>query len=180
MVPENMDNINSHSIKSNNSYFFDNNIWMFLFCPIGNTNAKKQQILSNFLSDLLSRNCSIIVNSLILSEFSNASLRLDFDIYKQEVNILSSFKKDYFKTERCKNTRAAISSAIKQIEKVSDKYNDQYNSIDLDLVLNYYNNFLDFNDCYFMHICEKNNWFFVTDDKDFDIFNSTQINIIKP
>lgn len=180
MEAENITKINSHSIKSNNSYFFDNNIWMFLFCPIGNNNSKKQEILSNFLSDILSRNCSIIVNSLIISEFSNASLRLDFDLFKKEGNITANFKKDYFPTDRCKNTRQAISSAIKQIEKFSEKYNDQYNSINLDSILNNYCDVSDFNDCYFAQICEENNWLFVTDDHDFNEKTFSKIKILKP
>ena len=168
MVNINISYLPSHEIKSNQTYFFDNNIWMFLFCPIGNTNQNKQQKIANFLSNLISRNCSIIVNSLILSEFSNAYLRLDYEL----------FKKDYFYTDLSKNTRLAITSSLKQIDKVSERYSDQYNAINVDNIFTKYL-IIDYNDSYFLELCEKNDWIFVTDDNDFDTLKST-LTIIKP
>ena len=38
---------------------------------------------------------------------------------------------------------------------------------------------MDYNDSYFLELCEKNDWIFVTDDNDFDTLKST-LTIIKP
>lgn len=175
MVNSNVFDMHSYEIKSNKTYFFDNNIWMFLFCPIGNINKVKQQKIASFLSNLITRNCSIITNGLIISEFSNAYLKLDFDLFKKDGNIAAKFKKDYFPTQKCFNTRLAIVSSLKQIEKVSMKYSDQYNSVSIENIYKKYLQ-LDFNDSYFLELCESNGWILVTDDKDFfDIETSAVI-----
>lgn len=102
-------------VKSNQSFFFDNNIWMFLYCPIANFNEAKQKTISTLFEKILSRNCIIIVNSLIISEFCNAYLRLDFNLWKEETkNPLANFKNDYFTSKRAIDTRQNITNTVKK------------------------------------------------------------------
>ena len=67
-------NISGYTPSSMDTYLFDNNIWMFIFCPIANVLKKKQREYSNFLQSILSVKASIFVTSMILSEFANAYL----------------------------------------------------------------------------------------------------------
>ena len=41
------------------NFFFDNNIWIFLFCPIGNHDKNKQKIYSSFLQSVRQANATI-------------------------------------------------------------------------------------------------------------------------
>lgn len=165
-------------VKSNQSFFFDNNIWMFLYCPIANFNEAKQKTISTLFEKILSRNCIIIVNSLIISEFCNAYLRLDFNLWKEETkNPLANFKNDYFTSKRAIDTRQNITNTVKnKILKISEKYPDSFNALNFDNIFTSYE-FLDYNDSIIYNECKNKNWILVSDDADFVKFND--ITIIK-
>lgn len=165
--------------KYNQMFFFDNNIWMFLFSPIGNYEKNKQSSISNFLRLLKTSNCDIVLNSLIISEFSNANLRLDFNLWKNETkNYSADYKKDYLTSSRYKNTEEVIESCINQILKLSERFSDNFNSINIENVLMNFKT-IDFNDAYYLELCVQNNWFFVSDDGDFQKVNHS-VTILKP
>lgn len=167
METNNISNLKDYSPKYNQTFFFDNNIWMFLFSPIANFEKHKQKNISSFLGLLKSTNCDIALNSLILSEFSNANLRLDFKLWKDETkNYSADYKSDYLTSSRFDNTQAVIESCINQILKLSEKISDNFNSIDLDKILKNFKS-IDFNDSYYLELCQKNSWIFITDDSDF-------------
>lgn len=171
--------ISDFEIKTNQSFFFDNNIWMFLFCPIGDYNRKKQESVSKLFENIIDRNNSIIINGLILSEFSNAYLRLDFKLWKEEKQLpLANFKNDYFHSERAKETRQIISSIIRsKILKFSDKHPDSFNALNFDEILSYYE-ILDYNDAIIYYECKNKKWILVTDDSDF--LKLTGLKVLKP
>lgn len=155
---------NSYDPSSSDIFFFDNNIWMFLFCPIGNVNRKLQDEYSKFLSTINRRRCAIFINSLVLSEFANRCLRLDYDLWKKlPVNLGKDFKRDYSLTNQYFDTVIGIKSAISQIMHFAIKGNDNFNSIDFNCVLANFGK-VDFNDSYYVQLCIERNWKFVTED----------------
>ena len=87
------------------NFFFDNNIWIFLFCPIGNHDKNKQKIYSSFLQSVRQANATIWINSLVISEFANVSIKLDYNLWKKnEVKQVSfetdlDYKRAYRKTK---------------------------------------------------------------------------------
>lgn len=60
--------ISQHEVSPNSAYFFDTNIWLFIFGPVASTNKRKQSIYSQLLKNILSRNAVVFVSSLVLSE----------------------------------------------------------------------------------------------------------------
>src|SRR4030043_2389463 len=84
--------------KSSDKFLFNNNIWMYLFCPIGNYNANMQDRCSSFFGKILDAGAKIYVTSLTLSEFSNKYFHIDFQIWKDGEE--KDFKQDYRKTKR--------------------------------------------------------------------------------
>ena len=169
--------ISTYEITFNDIFFFDNNIWMFIFCPIGNAKEYKQKKYSSFLDKLVRNKGTIFVNSLILSEFSNAYLRLDFNLWKEEqpTNELE-YKRDFIKTQQFKATVIDVKNAIKSILKITQKCNDDFSSIRFENVLNNFGD-TDFNDSYYIETAQKNKWKIVTDDADY--FNvSSNIEVI--
>lgn len=165
-------------VKSNQSFFFDNNIWMFLFCPIANFNEVKQQAISNLFEKILSRNCVIIVNNLIISEFCNTYLRLDFNLWKEDLKTpLANFKNDYFSSKRAFDVRGDIANTVNnKILKISEKHPDSFNAVNFDEIFKTYE-VLDYNDAMIYNECKNKNWILVSDDADFAKF--TDINIIR-
>ncbi|MEC5167457.1 putative nucleic acid-binding protein [Flavobacterium sp. PL11] len=167
---------NNFDVKANQSFFFDNNIWMFLYCPIANFNASKQQTISTLFENILSRNGAIIVNSLIISEFCNAYLRLDFNLWKGEnQKPTANFKNDYFSTNRAIETREDIANTVKNsILKISEKHPDSFNAINFDSIFKTYE-LIDYNDAMIYSECKNKNWILVSDDADFTKFDDITI-----
>ena len=168
------------NFKANQTFLFDTNIWMFLFCPIGNYKDKKQQSVSKFFERTLSAPQSqIVITSSIVSEFANAFLRLDWKLWQEETSSFgNNFKNVFFQSERSQLTRTTIANIIKtKILPLSERYPDSFNAINLEQVFNLYTT-LDYNDAIFYNQCSQNNWIFVSDDSDFDALG--EVFTIKP
>lgn len=169
-----------YNFKANQTFLFDTNIWMFLFCPIGNYQDKKQQSVSKFFERTLSAPQSqIVITSSIISEFANSFLRLDWKLWQEETSSSgNNFKSAFFQSERSKSTRTTIAYILKsKILPLSERYPDSFNAIDLDDIFNLYKT-LDYNDAIFYNQCSQNNWIFVSDDSDFDALG--QVITVKP
>ena len=171
--------ISTHEITFNDVFLFDTNVWMFLFCPIGNYKAQKQKKYSSFFDKLVRNKGTIFINSLILSEFSNAYLRLDYNLWKDKPENRTQqldYKRDFTQTQQFKETVGDVKIALKNILKITERCNDDFSSINFDRVLTNFGN-TDFNDSYYLETAQKNKWKVVTDDADY--FNvSSNIEII--
>jgi predicted nucleic acid-binding protein len=170
-------NIVTYEPKSSDVFFFDNVVWMYIFCPLGNYNKKKQKYFSSFLKGIDSSRGTIFTNSLILSEFTNRYLRLDFALWKTESgNENAEFKKDFIGTQRYQETIRQVIAALRSILSFCEKTPDNFNAIDINNVLTHLE-YIDFNDSYFIELATLNNYKFVTDDSDFTVYNNHNLNI---
>jgi predicted nucleic acid-binding protein len=159
--------IKSYSPKALDVFFFDNSVWMYLFCPLGNYNRNKQRHYSSFLQSIKTSKSTIFISSLVLSEFANRYLRMDFERWKDEENVpLAVFKKDFIGIPRYSETVEEIKRNINQILKFCEKSGDNFNAVDFDSVLLNLSS-IDFNDSYYIELAKLDNWKIVTDDEDF-------------
>lgn len=69
------------------SYFFDTNVWMFLFAPLAGSKASKQRTYSKLLGEIMSRKATVWINSLVVAEYVNAVLRLEFKQWKRRESL---------------------------------------------------------------------------------------------
>lgn len=175
----NLSDVKKYTPKPLENFFFDNNIWIYLFCPIGNHNKGKQRIYSSFLSKIKSVGSTIWINSLVLSEFYNTSIRLDYNLWKKDLLLSGGknfdYKKDYRKTKRYKDTVASINSSILNILSICCKSSDNFNALNCDEILSNIE-IADFNDSYYAEYCNKSSFIIVTDDS--DLLKIGKINII--
>ena len=159
-------NITDYIPKHSDKFFFDNNIWMYLYCPIGNYNQFVVEKYSNFFGKILDVKAKIYVSSLILSEFYNTYIRLDFNIWKGKEK--KDFKKDYRPFKQCKTTSEIIINSIEsRILCVSERINDEFIDIPINKLIEKIG-LLDFNDSYYVELAKKNNFKIVTNDRDFE------------
>lgn len=171
-------NIINYSPTSSDIFLFDNSVWMYLFCPLGNYNVKQQKAYSSFLQSCQSSRSTIFINSLILSEFCNRYFRLDFELWKKDTsNFSAEFKKDFVGIKRYKETAELIENSIKKIMKFCERATDNFNAIELNNIFILFKE-IDFNDSYYLELARINKWKIVTDDKDFTKSNSHNIHII--
>lgn len=158
-------NIESYIPKASDKFFFDNNIWMYLYCPIGSYNKYSVKIYSDFFDKILQSRATIFVSSLILSEFYNSYSRLDFNIWKN--NEKKDYKKDFRPTQRYIETSEIIVNTIEsRILGIAERIDDDFSSIQIDEI-NRKCNDLDFNDSYYIELSKKCACKIVTNDRDF-------------
>ncbi|MFO3727285.1 hypothetical protein [Butyricimonas muris] len=161
--------IKNYNPSSTDCFFFDNNVWIFLYCPIGNISLSKQKDYSIFLQKIQTCRASIFINSMVMSEFANTCLRLDFNLWREETrNHTAEYKKDYLKTSRSKGTISAVIAAAKNILKITERSSDNFNAISLNNVFAHFED-IDFNDSYYIEFCKTMSLILVTDDNDFTL-----------
>jgi len=173
-----------HDIKtyyptSEDTFFFDNNVWMYLFCPIGNFQQEKQRLYTSFFNRICTANACIWINSLVLSEFCNAWLRIEYNNWKKkpENNFRNNYKKDFVPSETYKEVIKEIKSTLPQLLKKTERCSDNFNAIDLNAIYSELEN-CDFNDSYYLELARMNHWKIVTDDADFFKNNQLHVEII--
>lgn len=159
--------IEKYSPAEGERFLFDTNIWMYIFCPIGNYKKHIVGQYSSFLKKVIGTKAEIIINLLILSEFINSYLRLEFEIFKMR-NPDAEFKRDFRKNSSYKRITHDISSAVKNILKISKGVDDKFSSIDIGSIISEFEKQnLDFNDLYYQGFCQIEKVKIVTNDKDF-------------
>ena len=172
-----IESIRNYTPHSSDNFFFDNNVWMYIFCPIGNHDRRKQQVYSRLFEEIMHRKATIWINSLVLSEFFNASMRLDYNLWKDEtikqsvsgIPSKTDYKNDYRKTKRYANSVIMVNSVVKSIMALCEKSSDNFNSLEATTLLSSIKD-LDFNDAYYI-LWSKSLSFplkIVTDDRDFN------------
>lgn len=158
-------NIESYIPKPTDKLFFDNNVWMYLYCPIGNYNPNSVKKYSDFFAKILDSEATIYVSSLILSEFYNSYSRLDFNIWRNKEE--KDYKKDFRPTQRFKETSELIINTIEsRILEVAEKINDEFINIPIEDISKKCKD-LDFNDSYYIELSKKCDCKIVTNDRDF-------------
>lgn len=156
---------------------FDTNVWLLLFGNLANYKPKDQQEYSKLFKESLQRDIPIYISSMILSEFANVVLRIEFKQWKSKFPEHKDFKKDFGITQEYKNSVQSIKNSLKSILELPNIHliSDFFNGINTEAILNNFD-IVDFNDAYITQLV-KNNYKLVTNDKDFQKLDS-KIDII--
>ena len=163
----NVISIETYAPQNGDRYFFDANIWLYFYCPIGNHKKEIISKYSGFLKRALSNDATIYMSSLIASEIINAWLRLDFNILRRKKTVRNDYKQHYrgsmYYRNAVKDIKAVFNS---QLLKISTPLDDRATEISLPDILSGLDK-IDFNDCYYHHLAKLDNLLIVTDDADF-------------
>lgn len=160
--------IGSHTVNPSDNYFFDANVWLFLFQPIGNSSSSLISQYANLFKELIKNNCSIYISSHIISEFFNSVLRYEFNaLRKLQPTVYNDFKRNFKNTPKYNSLLSNLVTITKtQILTNSKPIGDDFDKIKIDDLFNSIGT-LDFNDKYYVELCATNNFTLVTNDKDF-------------
>lgn len=169
--------IQKYQPRFNDILFFDNNVWMFLFCPLASYEKKKQRAYADLLKNAELSKAAIFINALVISEFCNQWLRIEFKSWSKNFPDTKDYKRDFIHTAVFKSAVLDVKDALKKISDISERASDNFNAIDLrHLLLEFGNS--DFNDSYYLELAHLNKWKIVTDDADFFKNSSYDIDII--
>ena len=151
--------------------FLDTNIWIYLFCPLGNSREFIMKKYSRAFKHLISSENRMFTDITVLSEFINRFERLAFDRYKTEEKKGTefNFKKDYKRTSDFKEIRLLIKSTVNnKILKWSSIVNIQYEKRVIEELINHLGEeSIDFNDLHIEKLCREKNLILLTDDGDY-------------
>jgi len=155
--------IKSYQPKPTEKFFFDANIWMFLLCPLGNYRQHIIAEYDNFLKKIRIENSSLFVSSLVISEFFNAYVRLEFKLWKNKDSNNKVYN-DFKKTQDYKTWAAKASWDIKNMMlKISERMDDKFSNIDIKELFSEIT-ISDFNDNYYLELAAMEQMIIVSDD----------------
>lgn len=158
--------------------FFDNSVWMYLYCPLGKHEYRRQAIYSKFFNSVLRNKSHLYISSLILSEFINRWLKFEFNLWKKDSNLYQAeFKRDFVGTSRYNKAVSVITNRIEEILKLCYRSSDNFHELDLERLLTHFQN-IDFNDSYYIELSSLGNFKIVADDKDFIKYKNHDVEVI--
>jgi predicted nucleic acid-binding protein len=154
--------IEKYDFTETKGYFFDTNIWLYIYGPIGWPD-EKSDVYSRALKEIRNSNGTIYINCMIISEFINAFSRIEF----KEQTEYSRYK-EFRNSLAYRAIAQDIARNVKKILKSTLACDPELQAINLPEVMDLFEQGkYDFNDLLFAQICRAKNLVFVTHDKDF-------------
>lgn len=157
--------INSYTPAKEQTFIMDTNILIKLFYPI--LSSPTTAAYEKLYASILSKNATLLISSIQISEFINRCIRFQYDLWKADLSENADFKKDYRNTNDYREAMNAIldivkSDIIANATCVSDDF-DQMNHGNL----YQYGFSYDFNDALVAELARLKHATLITDDKDF-------------
>jgi predicted nucleic acid-binding protein len=161
-VPVNVHSIGDYGFPAGKGYFFDTNIWLYIYGPISWPD-ERSDIYSRALKGIRDSKGTIYINCMIISEFINTFSRIEF---KQQSEF--SRYKEFRNSLKYRVIAQDISYNVKKILKSTLACDPEQQAINFPEVMDLFEQGkYDFNDLLFAQICRAKNLVFVTHDKDF-------------
>lgn len=154
--------IEKYDFTGSKGYFFDTNIWLYIYGPIGWPD-EKSDAYSRALKEIRNSKGTIYINCMIISEFINAFSRIEF----KEQTEYPRYK-EFRNSLGYRAIAQDIARNVKKILKSTLACDPELQAINLPEVMDLFEQGkYDFNDLLFAQVCRAKNLVFVTHDKDF-------------
>lgn len=167
-----------YEVPPGESLFFDTNIWLIINGPMADSKKALQNVYGGILRDAVSRGASIFICSSVISEYINVVLKIGYKKWL-EANSYKSFEKDFKKDYRPTQDYAdQLEDAKQQIQEILsykcvERLPDDFNAVPiLPIIISRMNNSCDYNDSYYLYLCDKCGAKMVSDDSDFAALQS--------
>lgn len=154
----------TYNFPAGEHILIDANIWLYLLPPAAQPAPRWAVAYSRAFSRLLQSKAQPVVDALILSEYLNRYVRLEYDgSWRTHYPKFKDFRKS---ADGIKVLHAAVAE-IKQILKTSAPHDTPLANIDIPSVLGeVQNGTVDFNDGLLLQACRLNGWKLLTNDGD--------------
>lgn len=166
--------IRNYTIKENDCFLFDTNIWVYLGELFPDQNNPSEY--SDFYEQILEKDILPKIILLNLGEVHNLYMNSKYnDLTREEKRNIT--RKNFRKSDDGKLHIAHINRHIKSILELSSKLSDDFENTDLSKLLDTTETF-DFNDNYILGVAEKHNLIIVTHDSDFVEYKDSDVTIL--
>lgn len=159
--------VSKYTVGPSEEFFFDTNVWIFIFTPIAGSKPQKQKLYSQLLKDIRSRSACLWINSLVIAEYVNAVLRFEFKQWierNQKYGV--DFKRDFRPTKDYQIVLSEIKDQVADILSICQRRPDDFNALKVEDIITSMGCKLDFGDSMIVDMCKRYNLKLVTDDKD--------------
>lgn len=152
--------------KAGEAYLFDTNIWLYLYSPVTQYSYYIKEIFSEFMYKCVGVGAKIYVTSLIVSEFYNTAMRIEYKAHQTDM-----YKKGFRNGQTLGDDLLGIIKycILSKAEKLNDNFED--------FTGDNFESSYDFNDYYMVQLCKSKGIKIVTNDSDFKFF-SDDVDII--
>ena len=159
--------ISKYTVGPNEEFFFDTNVWMFIFAPIAGSRQDKQKTYSSLLGEIISRGAMIWINSQVVAEYINRCLRMEFKQWKDLKKLPDAdFKRDFRPTQEYASALTSAKSLISAILQKCTRQSDDFTAIDIDAIIKSMGASCDYGDAIIIDLCKRKKYKLVTDDSD--------------
>jgi predicted nucleic acid-binding protein len=161
-IPIDIHSVESYDFPGGKGYFFDTNIWLYIYGPIGWPD-ERSDIYSSALKRIRDSKGTIYINCMIISEFINTFSRIEF----RQQSEFSRYK-EFRSSLKYRAIAQDIAYNVKKILKSTLACDPELQAMNFPEVMDLFEQGkYDFNDLLFAQICRAKNLVFVTHDKDF-------------
>jgi predicted nucleic acid-binding protein len=159
--------IKGYQFTANDRLFFDTNIWIILFGPPGEPGDTRAKTYSNAFKKAREAGSTLVIDVLVLSEFVNRSLRLEYNQLRAYGEADDDYKRYRASQEYAASVRQVARTA-EQILSFCQPVESGFTSCDLtSLLMSFASSQSDLNDQFIVEICRRHNLLLLTDDGDF-------------
>lgn len=173
--------LNNFVVQEGQKFIFDSNVWISLMPSFSNFTQKNNNY-SRLLQNILDKNCEIGILNIEISEIFNVFIRENAKQYFKETgknNTNSNYKKHYRRSDSFINAKNLILEEIKNIELgYGVKLNDNFNQLADEHIFDKNLNNFDFNDNFICRYCEKYDYIFVTNDRDYKTYSNLNFTVV--
>lgn len=161
-------------------FIFDTNIWLYLYSHLHEDKVREISAYSKLLEEIIDNEYEIFFPSFIMSEFTNVLLRADYNSIKDSIDREFSFKRHYVGSDDYINKVDEINELLDQILSIENivKINDEFSNINIGKIKDTFKK-IDWNDSYLIELAKDKNSIIVTHDRDFEILNDQNIDLIR-
>lgn len=159
--------ISNYTVGPTEEFFFDTNVWMFIFAPLAGSKSDKQKVYSGLLGEILSRGATIWINSQVVAEYINRYLRMEFNQWKDQNQLPNAdYKRDFRPTQEYVAALASAKSLISAILQKCTRQSDDFTAIDVEAIIKSMGVSCDYGDAIIIDLCKRKKYKLVTDDGD--------------
>lgn len=160
----------TYSFTADEPVLLDTNIWLSLYSPPSSSTRKRAARYSSVFQRLIAAKATPVVDAVILSEFINRYVRIEFDAAKRSVTGTPTDFKQYRMTPAGLSALQAAVVEAKRILAASSHQDTPFSRISISDVLSETEaGTLDFNDGVLVESCRLNGWKLLTDDGDMQL-----------
>lgn len=152
-----------YSFKNDEPFLLDASVWLYLFAAPSDPKSSFADGYSQVFKKMLVGKVSLILDALVLSEYLNRYIRIEYRAWTSKYPNLKDFRKssDFGPVAQSAATQA------KQILKLCSCCDHLFSKCDLTRVLtDFENGLMDLNDGMLIEACRLNGWKFLTNDSD--------------